>query len=95
MQDLQNTNPFEIIAERLNAIEELLLKMKAPKKAEEPKKMISVRELAKQIGTSELTIRNWIKEGKLKAVRMGGLIFIPAGQFEESMEEVKSLKYKR
>jgi len=94
MQDLQNTNPFEIIAERLKAIEELLLKIKAPK-VEEPKKMISVRQLAKQIGTSELTIRNWIKEGKLKAVRMGGLIFIPANQFEESMEEVKSLKYKR
>jgi len=94
MQELQNANPFEIISQRLNSIEQLLLKKEAPR-VQETKKMFSVKQLSKQIGTSELTIRNWIRQGKLKAVRMGGLIFIPEKQFEESLEEVKSLKYKR
>lgn len=94
MNDLKFTNPFEIISERLNTIESLLIGMK-----KEPEnvsnKMYSVKELSKNIGATELTIRNWIKEGKIKAVRIGGRIFIEEKQFQNGLQEVKSLKYKR
>lgn len=94
MNDLKFTNPFEIISERLNTIESLLIGMK-----KEPEnvsnKMFSVKELSKNIGATELTIRNWIKEGKIKAVRIGGRIFIEEKQFQNGLQEVKSLKYKR
>lgn len=55
----------------------------------------SVKELAEHVGVSELTIRNYIKDGKIKAHRIGRRIFIDEGQFEAGLVEVKSLKYKR
>jgi excisionase family DNA binding protein len=41
--------------------------MNAPK----PKTLVSVSEFAESIGASESTIRNWIAQGKLPAVRIG------------------------
>jgi excisionase family DNA binding protein len=94
MNEQKFTNPFEIISERLNTIESLLMGMK-----KEPEnisnKMLSVKELSKNIGATELTIRNWIKEGKIQAKRIGGRIFIEEKQFQNGLQEVKSLKYKR
>lgn len=60
-----------------------------------PYKVYSVKELSQLSGTSELTIRNWIKEGKIKANRIGRKLFIEHSQFENGLQEVKSLKYKR
>ena len=89
-------NPFETLDKRLSNIENLLLDIKHPlteKKAEQ--KLHSVKSLAMYSGLSELTIRNYIKEGKIKAKRIGRSIFIEQEQFENGLQEVKSLKYKR
>ena len=72
---------------------ELLNKSQTPLKTET--KLYSVKELAKYAGDSELSIRNYIKEGKIKAKQIGRRILIDEKQFEAGLIEVKSLKYKR
>jgi excisionase family DNA binding protein len=88
------SNPFEVLENRLSNIENLLLDIKhTPKETEN--KLHSVKSLSLFANVSELSIRNWIKEGKIKAKRIGGRILIEQSQFEKGLEEVKSLKYKR
>jgi hypothetical protein len=87
-------NPFEALETRLSNIESLLLDIKnKPKETEN--KLHSVKSLALLSGVHELTIRNWIKEGKIQAKTIGSRIFIDQEQFEQGLKEVKSLKYKR
>jgi excisionase family DNA binding protein len=87
-------NPFESLDRRLSNIESLLLDIKH-KPEETENKLHSVKSLALFSGVSELTIRNWIKEGKIQAKKIGGKILIEQTQFANGLEEVKSLKYKR
>jgi excisionase family DNA binding protein len=88
------SNPFEALEIRLNNIENLLLDIKHPPQPKE-NKLFSVKDLAVYAGVSELTIRNWIIEGKVKAKKIGRRLFIEQSQFESGLSEVKSLKYKR
>lgn len=87
-------NPFELLDARLRNIEKMLYEIQNPTKATE-EKLHSVKSLAKEIKVSELTIRNWIKEGKIKAKKIGRRLFIEQNQFEKGLQDVKSLKYKR
>lgn len=87
-------NPFSTIETRLNNIEKLLFNIQNPQQKAEAK-LHSVKSLAKYAGVSELSIRNYIKEGKIKAKQIGRRIFIDEKQFEAGLSEVKSLKYKR
>lgn len=87
-------NPFITIETRLNNIEKLLFSIQNPQQKAEVK-LHSVKSLAKYAGVSELSIRNYIKEGKIKAKQIGRRIFIDEKQFEAGLSEVKSLKYKR
>ena len=56
---------------------------------------LSVKETAILLSVSEITVRNYIKRGLLKAERIGSRIFIHRENLENSLKEVKSLKYKR
>lgn len=87
-------NPFATLEARLLNIENLLLDIKHPTTTAENKKH-SVKGLAQYSGLSELSIRNYIREGKIKAERIGRRILIDEKQFEKGLAEVKSLKYKR
>ncbi|PVX47220.1 excisionase family DNA binding protein [Flavobacterium sp. 103] len=87
-------NPFELLEARLLNIETLLIDIKHPLQITETK-LNSVKELSVYAGVSELTIRNWIKEGKIEAKRIGRRILIDQHQFKKGLSEVKSLKYKR
>lgn len=75
----------KLIDEKLDNLQRL---NKKPKK-------YSVKELAEHCGVSDLTVRNWINDGKLKAERIGRPIFISEKEFQRALSEVKSLKYKR
>jgi excisionase family DNA binding protein len=88
------SNPFESLEARLSKIEALLFEIKN-KEVKTESKLFSVSQLAKFAGVSELSIRNWIIEGKIEAKRIGRRIFIDQKQFDEGLQEVKSLKYKR
>ena len=46
----------------------------------------TVAQVAEGFGRSELTIRRWIKAGRLRAVRIGGAWYVPA-------DEVHALLY--
>jgi hypothetical protein len=87
-------NPFQTLEEYLSRIENLLLDIQNKQKDVKIKRY-SVKSLASSIDVSELSIRNWIKEGKIQATRIGGRIFIDEAQFVNGLVEVKSLKYKR
>lgn len=88
------SNPFETLEARLSNIESLLLDIKHKPEATE-NKLYSIKQLSEYAGVSELTIRNWITEGKIQAKRIGRRLFIEQTQFAKGLEEVKSLKYKR
>jgi excisionase family DNA binding protein len=86
-------NPFLDLDKRLENIEKLLLALNEPVMAE--RTLHSVKSLAKELQVAELTIRNWIKDGKLVAQKIGGRIFISLEEFQQGLSEIKSLKYKR
>jgi excisionase family DNA binding protein len=88
------SNPFELLEARLLNIETLLLDIKHTPQITE-NKLYSVKQLAEYAGISELSIRNYIIEGKIEAKRIGRRILIDQKQFEKGLSEVKSLKYKR
>ncbi len=85
-------NPFQQIYTQLERLEQKLdrLESKSPKV-----KKRSVKELADHCGVAELTVRNWITDGKVKAQRIGRRIFIEEEEFQNSLSEIKSIKYKR
>lgn len=56
---------------------------------------LSVRETATFLNVSELTVRNYIKRGLIKADKIGNRILINRKKLEATLKEVKSLKYKR
>ena len=59
-----------------------------------PKKL-TVKETAEKINVSELTIRNYIKRGIIKADRIGRRVLINSQDLENSLSEIKSQKYQR
>ncbi len=81
--------------ELFGAIQRLEEKINKLAKNSQKPKMYSVKELAKYCGVAELTVRNWISEGKVKAKTIGRRIFIEEEEFQKALSEVKSLKYQR
>ena len=56
---------------------------------------LTVKESAERLNLSELTIRNYIKRGIIKAEKIGRRVLINSQELEDSLEEIKSLKYQR
>ena len=59
------------------------------------KKNLTIKEVATQLNVSELTVRNYITKGFIKAEKIGRRVIINAEVLEDSLSEVKSLKYRR
>jgi excisionase family DNA binding protein len=78
------------IERRMNPLKELINKKLNPQK-----KNVTVKEAAKMLNVSELTIRNYVKDGKIQASKIGRRIVINLESLENSLKEVKSLKYRR
>jgi len=78
-----------------NAIERIEQKLNHLESKSQKVKKRSVKELADHCGVAELTVRNWITDGKVKAQRLGRRIFIEEEEFQKALSEVKSIKYKR
>lgn len=45
-------------------------------------------EVAKKLGTTEVSVRRWITQGKLPGFKIGGRVFIPKN-FEETLAAKK------
>lgn len=88
-------NPFEAINERLSNIENLLLDIKHKPIAEDKSENLTVKETAELLKVSEQSVHNYIKRGFLPAQKVGRILLIKRALVETSLQEVKSLKYKR
>ncbi|WNM18533.1 helix-turn-helix domain-containing protein [Flavobacterium capsici] len=88
-------NPFEIIEQRLSNIENLLLDIKHKPTEEDKAENLTVKEAAELLKVSEQSIHNYIKRGFLPAQKVGRILLIKRIDVEQSLQEVKSLKYKR
>lgn len=78
------------IARRVNPLRDIIFKKLNPQK-----KNITVKEAAKMLNVTELSIRNYVKQGKIQASKIGRRIVINLESLENSLKEVKSLKYRR
>jgi excisionase family DNA binding protein len=97
MKNIIVTTPEELagmidsaILKRFNPLEELIKSKLNP-----PKKNVTVKEAAKSLNVTELTIRNYIKRGLIDATKIGRRIVINLESLENNLKEVKSLKYRR
>ena len=88
-------NPFEIIEQRLSNIENLLLDIKHKPIEEDKAENLTVKEASELLKVSEQSIHNYIKRGFLPAQKVGRILLIKRIDVEQSLQEVKSLKYKR
>ena len=78
------------IARKINPLRDLINRKLNPQK-----KNVTVKEAAKMLYVTELTIRNYVKNGKIQASKIGRRIVINLESLENSLKEVKSLKYRR
>ncbi len=69
-------------------------KLTAFLKSKEPENL-TVKQASKLLGVTDLTIHNYIKKGILPASKIGRRIVISRANLEESLKNIKSLKYKR
>ena len=84
--------PLQQIFDKLDEIEKKFDRLESQN---QKVKRRSIKELANHCGVAELTVRNWITDGKVKAQRLGRRIFIEEAEFQKALSEVKSIKYKR
>jgi excisionase family DNA binding protein len=88
-------NPFDILNERLSNIESILLELKHSPKEEEKPENLTVKEAAEILKVSEQSVHNYIKKGLLPAQKVGRILLIKRADLEDSLNGVKSLRYKR
>ncbi len=55
--------------------------------------LFSVKQVSIILKVHPLTVRRYIKEGKLKAIRIAGNIRVPKSYLDNFSEDVKPLKY--
>ena len=88
-------NPFETINKRLSNIETLLLDIKHKPVEEEKSENLTVKQTAEILKVSEQSVHSYIKKGFISAQKVGRILLIKRTDLDNSLTEVKSLKYKR
>ncbi|MCD8405214.1 helix-turn-helix domain-containing protein [Tenacibaculum finnmarkense] len=88
-------NPFVPIQSDLKEVKKLLLQIINKPKEDLSHKLYTIKEAAELLKVDKQTVKNYINKGTLKAKYFGRSIRIPYSQIFNSMNEVKSLKYKR
>ena len=56
-------------------------------KASEPRKLLTVREFAEQLGCSDSSVNRMLKLGTVRKVKIGGMVRIPASEVDRLIEE--------
>lgn len=65
-------------------------------KSKKPKeRFLTVEETAKHLKVTQQTVRNYIKQGKVKAKKTKGRVLVEYSSLDKLLEDVKSLSYKR
>lgn len=52
------------------------------------KDLLSVKEVAARLDVHEQSVRRWIRAGRLRAVRVGGLVRVPAPALQAFLRAV-------
>lgn len=95
-------NPFEIIENRLSAIESLLidikhktLDFKKEGKFSDLPELMTRKQAAAVIGVSLGTLDSWAKEGRLTKVRAGGIVRFRKDELLANFRSLKESRYQR
>ncbi|WP_445709792.1 helix-turn-helix domain-containing protein [Flavobacterium sp.] len=88
-------NPFEKITKELSDIKVLVYEILQKPKEDYSNKVYTLQEAAGLLKVDKQTVTNHILRGNLKSKRIGRRILIPHYELFDSLNEVKSLKYKR
>jgi excisionase family DNA binding protein len=69
--------------------------MPLPKQAAAPTlpRMFSIAEIAEMFGRAPRTIRSWIADGRLQAVKIGHAVFIPQAQIDALLSTLNTSKF--
>ncbi len=88
-------NPFENIQVELVEIKSLVTQLLNKPEEDYSNKLYTIKEAASLLKVDRQTVRNHINRGKIKATFIGRRILIPHVELFDSLNEVKSIKYKR
>lgn len=88
-------NPFETIQLELKELKGLVVQILEKPKEDLSQKKYTVKEAATILNVDSQTIRNHIERGNIKADFIGRRILISHEELFSSLNEVKSIKYKR
>ncbi len=88
-------NPFESIQVELVEIKSLVTQLLSKPEEDYSNKLYTIKEAASLLKVDRQTVRNHINRGNIKATFIGRRILIPHAELFDSLNEVKSIKYKR
>jgi len=54
--------------------------------------IVTVPEAAKQLCRTKMTLYRWIESGKIVAVKLGGILFVPKSEIERLNKENKAVE---
>lgn len=89
------TKPIEQLFIEVRSLKSEISDLKESSKEDLSQKLYTIKEAAVMLKVSEQSVSNYIKEGKIKAKIIGRRIRIYHYELFNSLEEVKSFKYKR
>ena len=90
-----HANPFEAIHSELNELKGLVKQILTAPKEDLSNKLYTIKEASTILKVDKQTINNHIHRGNIKATYIGRRKLIKHDELFDSLNEVKSLKYKR
>lgn len=90
-------NPFETIQSELKELKGLVTQLLTEPKEDLSQKKYTLKQAAALFNVDTQTINNYIKKGRIKAEQIGvrSRILISHTELYDSLNQIKSLKYKR
>ncbi|MBT9187769.1 helix-turn-helix domain-containing protein [Zobellia russellii] len=88
-------NPFETLHSDIIELKGMVTKLLNQPAEDYTSKWYSINEAAELLKVDRQTIRNHIDKGNIKASYIGRRILIVHSELFDSLNEVKSIKYKR
>lgn len=75
--EMQNTNPFSLIDNRLKSIESTLAIIAAKEQPQPEKKYYTISEAAKKLNVAEITLYRNGQAGKIPTKKIGSRLMVP------------------
>jgi len=88
-------NPFSPLYEKIDELTDKVNFLINRPKEDLSNKLYTIREASGILKVDTQTIRNHIERGNISATRIGRRILIKHSELYDSLNEVKSIKYKR